>query len=70
MSEEKRNDYDDFLKLMPNFVHMNENTERPLVTCDNLIIIDADFADRVAFDLIVNFERIFGRPIPNADPAR
>lgn len=55
---------------MPNFVHMNENTERPLVTCDNLIIIDADFADRVAFDLIVNFERIIGRPIPNADLAR
>jgi hypothetical protein len=70
MSEEKWNDFDEFLKLMPNFVHMNENTERPLVTCDNLIIIDADFADRVAFDLIVNFERIIGRPIPNADLAR
>ena len=70
MSKEKRNDYDGFLKLMPNFVLMNENTERPLVTCGNLIIIDADFIDRVAFDLIVNFERIIGRPIPNADLAR
>lgn len=70
LSEEKRNDFDNNLKLMPNFVVMKENTERPLVTCDNLIIIDADFADRVAFDLIVNFERIIGRPILNADLAR
>lgn len=70
MSEEKRSVFDGYLKLLPNFVLMNENTERPLVTCDNLIIIDADFADRVAFDLIVNFERIIGRPIPNADLAR
>lgn len=48
---------------------MND-TQRTEVTCDNLIIVDADFADRVAFDLIVNFERMIGRPIPNADIAR
>ena len=48
---------------------MND-TERTTVTCDNLIIVDTDFADKVAFDLIVNFERIIGRPIPNADLAR
>ena len=48
---------------------MND-TERTTVTCDNMIIADADFADQVAFDLIVNFERIIGRPIPNADLAR
>ena len=48
---------------------MND-TERTTVTCDNMIIADADFADQVAFDLIVNFERILGRPIPNADLAR
>lgn len=41
----------------------------PTVECDNVIIIDADFADRVAFDLIVNFERMIGRQIPNADMA-
>ena len=41
----------------------------PTVECDNVIIVDADFADRVAFDLIVNFERMLGRRIPNADMA-
>ena len=33
---------------------------------ENIIIADADFIDRVAFDLIVNFERIIGRRIPPA----
>lgn len=28
---------------------------------------DADYADAVAFDLIVNFERMLGRRIPKAD---
>ena len=55
---------------MRNFVPMNNEKTRPTVACDNMIIIDADFADRVAFDLIVNFERIIGRRIPNADFAR
>lgn len=49
---------------------MNEMNALPTVDCDNVIIIDADFADRVAFDLIVNFERMLGRRIPNADMAR
>ena len=55
---------------MRNFVPMNNMTQPLEVTCDNMLIIDADFADKVAFDLIVNFERIIGRPIPNADLAR
>lgn len=38
--------------------------------CENVIIADADYIDRVAFDLIVNFERIIGRRIPPADMAR
>ncbi|MBO4849888.1 MAG: hypothetical protein J5529_03180 [Prevotella sp.] len=42
----------------------------PEVKCDNMIIVDADHADRVAFDLIVNFERMLERPIPNADLPR
>ena len=46
---------------------MNNNSYAPKVTCDNIIVIDADYADRVAFDLIVNFERIIGRHIDNAD---
>lgn len=43
---------------------------KPLSDCDNVIIADADYIDRVAFDLIVNFERIIGRRIPPADMAR
>lgn len=37
---------------------------------ENIIIADADYIDRVAFNLIVNFERILGRRIPPADMAR
>lgn len=37
---------------------------------ENVIIIDADFVDKVAFDLIVNFERMIGRHIPQADMPR
>lgn len=37
---------------------------------ENVIIADADFVDKVAFDLIVNFERMIGRRIPKADMAR
>jgi len=31
------------------------------------LLVDADYVERVAFDLIVNFERMIGRPIPKAD---
>lgn len=37
---------------------------------ENVIVVDADYADRVAFNLIVNFERMLGRKIPAADMAR
>ena len=37
---------------------------------ENVIIADADYVDQVAFDLIVNFERMIGRRIPQADMAR
>lgn len=33
----------------------------------NIIIADADYIDHVAFDLTVNFERMLGRRIPQAD---
>ena len=36
----------------------------------NVILVDADYIDKVAFDLIVNFERMLGRPINKADMAR
>ncbi len=44
----------------------NEDTSM----AENVIIVDADYVDRVAFDLIVNFERMLGRRIPPADMAR
>ena len=34
---------------------------------ENVIIIDGDYVDSVAFNLIVNFERMIGRHIPEAD---
>ena len=37
---------------------------------ENVIIADADYVDRVAFNLTVNFERMLGRRIPAADMAR
>lgn len=37
---------------------------------ENIIIVDADYVDSVAFDLIVNFERMIGRRIPVADLPR
>ena len=38
--------------------------------CENVILVDADYVDKVAFDLIVNFERMLGRRIPQGDMAR
>ncbi|MDO4161105.1 MAG: hypothetical protein Q4D41_11665 [Prevotellaceae bacterium] len=37
---------------------------------ENVILADADYIDKVAFDLIVNFERMIGRRINQADMAR
>ena len=36
----------------------------------HVILVDADYVDKVAFNLIVNFERMLGRRIPQADMAR
>ena len=33
----------------------------------NVILVDADYIDHVAFHLVVNFERMLGRRIPPAD---
>ncbi len=38
--------------------------------CENVILVDAEYVDKVAFNLIVNFERMLGRRIPQADMAR
>ncbi len=37
---------------------------------ENMILADADYVDKVAFDLTVNFERMLERRIPQADMAR
>ena len=37
---------------------------------ENVILVDADYVDKVAFDLTVNFERMIGRRIPKADLAQ
>ena len=37
---------------------------------ENVILVDADYVDKVAFNLIVNFERMLGRRIPQADLAK
>ncbi len=47
---------------------MNEPTKAQW--SENVIIVDADYVDKVAFDLIVNFERMIGRRIPQADLAK
>jgi hypothetical protein len=37
---------------------------------ENIIVADADYVDQVAFDLTVNFERMLGRRVPQADMSR
>ena len=37
---------------------------------ETVILVDADYVDKVAFDLIVNFERMLGRRIPQTDMAQ
>lgn len=52
------------------FAYMNSDLTRTTEWCENIIIADADHIDKVAFDLIVNFERMLMRRIPQADMAR
>lgn len=37
---------------------------------ENIIIVDGDYVDGVAFDMTVNFERMLNRRIPEADMAK
>ncbi len=46
---------------------MKKQGIQPVNWSKNIIIADADYVDHVAFDLIVNFERMLGRRIPQAD---
>ena len=48
---------------------MNNNLQE-VRWSENVILADANYIDKVAFNLIVNFERMLGRRIPQADIAR
>ena len=52
------------------FAYMNNDIANSGAFSGNVIVVDADYVDKVAFDLIVNFERMIGRRIPPADMAR
>ena len=47
-----------------------KETEKQVIWNENVVIADADYIDKVAFNLIVNFERMLNRRIPQADLAR
>lgn len=49
---------------------MNADISNESAWAENVILADADYVDGVAFNLIVNFERMIGRRIPKADMAR
>lgn len=49
---------------------MIDNNLNKEIWSENVIIADADYIDKVAFDLTVNFERMIGRRIDKADMAR
>lgn len=49
---------------------MNSLNTNNIKWSENVIIADADYIDKVAFDLIVNFERMINRRIQPADMAQ
>lgn len=46
---------------------MNIQDSKNIRMSENIIIVDGDYVDKVAFNLIVNFERMLNRQIPAAD---
>ena len=51
-------------------LHMNNELNNAVKWSDNVVLVDVDYVDTVAFNLIVNFERMIGRRIPQADIAK
>ena len=49
---------------------MNNELNKEVKWSANVVLADADYVDTVAFNLIVNFERMIGRRIPQADIAK
>ena len=52
------------------FAAMNKILQQQAQWSENVILADADYIDKVAFNLTVNFERMIGRRIPQADRAK
>ena len=46
------------------------NNQQETKWSENVMLVDADYVDMVAFNLIVNFERMLGHRIPKADLAK
>ena len=46
------------------------NNQQETKWSENVMLVDAEYVDKVAFNLIVNFERMLGRRIPKADLAK
>ena len=46
------------------------NNQQETKWSENVMLVDADYVDKVAFNLIVSFERMLGRRIPKADLAK
>ena len=42
-------------------LRMNNDLNREAKWSENVVLVDADYVDSVAFNLIVNFERMIGR---------
>lgn len=57
-------------KFLCIFVPMNSLDTNNIKWSENVIIADADYIDKVAFNLIVNFERMINRRIHPADMAQ
>lgn len=49
---------------------MNPQEIKDIHWSENVIIVDAEYVDRVAFNLICNFERMLNRRIPKVDFSR
>ena len=56
--------------LLCKFANMDNDFQGAGQWRENVIVADADYIDKVAFDLTVNFERMLERRIPRADLAR
>ena len=54
-----------FLIFLFTFARMNDTK-----WSEHMILVDAEYVDKVAFDMIVNFERMLERRIPQADTAQ